>query len=194
MPYARRSQKAQIDHRGSTRIWQIERQSEGWDVHVLRDGQVERLTTKALVLATGAHEFVQPIPGWTKPGVFGLAGATALFKQNLSPLGQNTIVSGTGPLVFFVASEIRRLGGKVAAVVTPNTRRDWVAKLPALAGRVDLALRGAFWIAHLMMNRIPIFGVVLSSRSKAWLALKVLRYRNWTPTGLPKARLEHRRG
>ena len=61
--------KAQIDHRGSTRIWQIERQSEGWDVHVLRDGEVERLTTKALVLATGAHEFVQPIPGWTKPGV-----------------------------------------------------------------------------------------------------------------------------
>ena len=149
--------KARIDHRGSTRIWQIERQSKGWDVHVLRDGQVERLTTKVLVLATGAHEFVQPIPGWTKPGVFGLAGATALFKQNLSPPGQRTIVSGTGPLVFFVASEIRRLGGTVAAVVTPNTRRDWVAKLPALARRVDLALRGALWIVHLMMNRIPIF-------------------------------------
>ena len=149
--------KAQIDHRGGTLIWQIERQSNSWDVYVLRDGKVERLTAKTLVLATGAREFVQPIPGWTKPGVFGLAGATALFKQNLSPPGQRTIVSGTGPLVFFVASEIRRLGGTVAAVVTPNTRRDWVAKLPALAGRVDLALRGAFWIAHLMMNRIPIF-------------------------------------
>ena len=126
-------------------------------MHVLRDGKVERLTTKALVLASGAREFVQPIPGWTKPGVFGLAGATALFKQNLSPPGQRTIVSGTGPLVFFVASEIRRLGGTVAAVITPNTRRDWVAKLPALAGRVDLAFRGALWIANLIMTQVPIF-------------------------------------
>ena len=32
--------KAQIDHRGSTQIWQIERQSESWDVHVIRDGEV----------------------------------------------------------------------------------------------------------------------------------------------------------
>ena len=149
--------KAQIDYRGSTRIWQIERQSDGWDVHVLRDGEVERLTAKTLVLATGAREFVQPIPGWTKPGVFGLAGATVLFKQNLSPPGQRTIVSGTGPLVFFVASEIRRLGGTVAAVITPNTRRDWIAKLPALAGRVDLAFRGAIWIANLIMTQVPIF-------------------------------------
>ena len=149
--------KAQIDHRGSTQIWQIERQSESWDVHVIRDGEMEKLTSKTLVLATGAREFVQPIPGWTKPGVVGLAGATALFKQNLSPPGQRTIVSGTGPLVFFVASEIRRLGGTVAAVITPNTRRDWVAKLPALVGRLDLALRGALWIADLMVSRVPIY-------------------------------------
>ena len=54
--------KAQIDHRGSTQIWQIERQSESWDVHAVRDGEVEKLTSKTLVLATGAREFVQPIP------------------------------------------------------------------------------------------------------------------------------------
>ena len=179
--------KTQIDYRGSTRIWQIERQSECWDVHVLKDGEVERLTTKSLVLATGAREFVQPIPGWTKPGVVGLAGATALFKQNLSPPGQRTIVSGTGPLVFFVASEIRRLGGAVAAVITPNTRRDWVAKLPALAGRLDLALRGALWIADLMLSRVPIYWgcAVVSVEGAARVEGSQIQKldANWAPRG-----------
>ena len=36
------------------------------------------------------------IPGWTRPGVVGLAGATALFKQNLTPPGQRTVVAGVG--------------------------------------------------------------------------------------------------
>ena len=41
--------KAQIDHRGSTRIWQIERQSEGWDVHVPVSYTHLTLPTKRIV-------------------------------------------------------------------------------------------------------------------------------------------------
>ncbi|MQY43974.1 FAD-dependent oxidoreductase [Epibacterium sp. SM1969] len=145
-----------VVHLGNTRVWQIERQEAGWSIHVLRQGCVEKLTVRALILATGAREFVQPVPGWTTPGVVGLAGATALFKQNLSLPGKRTVVAGIGPLVFFVASEIRRLGGEVAAVVTPNTRRDWMAALPAMLSRPDLLWRGGLWVADLMLNRVPI--------------------------------------
>lgn len=149
-------QNSAVTYLGDTRVWQIERADEGWVLHLLRHGQLSSLRARVLVIATGAREFVQPLPGWTTPGVLGLAGATALFKQELALPGKRTVVSGTGPLVFFVAAEIRRLGGEVAAVITPNSRGDWLRALPAMARRPDLLLRGARWVADLMLAGVPI--------------------------------------
>lgn len=139
-----------------SRVWDIRRDADAWHIQVLRQGSSKQITAKALILATGAREYVQPVPGWTTPGVIGLAGATALFKHNLSLPGQRTIVSGTGPLVFYVASEIRRLGGEVAAVITPNTRTDWARALPTMLSQPKLLARGAVWVADLMLARVPI--------------------------------------
>ncbi len=151
-----RLQNSAVARLGDTRVWQIERTEDGWVLHLLRQGRVEQRRARALVIATGAREFVQPVPGWTTPGVLGLAGATALFKQDLTLPGQRTVVSGTGPLVFFVAAEIRRLGGEVAGVITPNGRGDWLRALPAMLSRPDLLLRGARWVADLMLAGVPI--------------------------------------
>lgn len=145
-----------LTHCGNTRVWQIEHMNALWHLYLLEGSQTRKITARALILATGAHEFVQPIPGWTTPGVFGLAGATALFKDALAIPGKKTVVVGAGPLVFFVASEIRRLGGQVAAVITPNSRIDWLRALPAMSARPDLLLRGAIWIADLVAGGIPI--------------------------------------
>ncbi|MCT4607614.1 MAG: FAD-dependent oxidoreductase [Pelagimonas sp.] len=149
--------QSDVTHLGNTRVWQIERIGQEWSVHLLRDGAAHKIVAKTLILATGAREFVMPVPGWTTPGVIGLAGATALFKQDLTLPGERTVVSGMGPLVFFVASEIRRLGGEVAAVVTPNGRADWLRALPAMLSRPDLLVRGTRWVADLMLARVPIF-------------------------------------
>ncbi len=140
----------------ATRVWQIARTGDGWQIDTLRDGATDSLTATRLIIASGAREVVQPLPGWTTPGVIGLAGATALFKQNLTVPGARTVVAGTGPLVFYVASEIRRLGGTVAAVVTPNTRRDWAGSLPAMLGKPALVARGALWVADLMLSGVPV--------------------------------------
>ncbi|SFR45230.1 NAD(P)/FAD-dependent oxidoreductase [Litoreibacter janthinus] len=143
-------------HLADTRVWDIRRDGDHWSLQILRKGATEQLICRSLVLATGAREYVQPIPGWTTPGVIGLAGATSLFKQTLSLPGKRTVVSGTGPLVFFVASEIRRLGGEVASVVTPNTRTDWVRAAPSMMRQPKLLARGAVWMADLMLARVPI--------------------------------------
>ena len=73
-----------VSHLTDTRVWDIRRQDEKWVLQILQNGAAERVTAHALILATGAREFVQPIPGWTKPGVIGLASATSLFKQSLT--------------------------------------------------------------------------------------------------------------
>lgn len=146
-----------VVHFKATRVWHIAREDGLWALHVTRDEVSEVITAKALILGPGAREYVQPVPGWTLPGVVGLAGATALFKQNMTVPGKRTVVSGTGPLVFYVASEIRRLGGDVAAVVTPNVQRDWLRALPAMTRKPKLLARGAIWMADLMIARIPIY-------------------------------------
>ncbi|SFA68854.1 Thioredoxin reductase [Poseidonocella pacifica] len=145
-----------VEQLTDARVWDIRRQDDRWALQVLRNGESHEVAASALILATGAREYVQPVPGWTTPGVIGLAGATALFKQSLTLPGTRTVVSGTGPLVFYVASEIRRLGGEVAAVVTPNTRGEWARALPAMAGQPRLLGRGALWVADLMLARVPI--------------------------------------
>ena len=176
-----------VRHIGQARVWQIERRGQGWDIRFFRAGTVHYVTARVLVLATGAREYVQPVPGWTTPGVFGLAGATAHFKQNLSPPGLRTIVAGTGPLTFFVASEIRRLRGAVAAVVTANTRRDWVKALPAMTSRPDLLMRGGSWVTELMLNRVPVYwGHAVTSVAGDTLVSSVQIRRvnsDWAPTG-----------
>jgi hypothetical protein len=71
--------------------------------------------------------------------------------------GDRTIVAGSGPLVFFVAAEIMRLGGRPAAVVTLNSRQDWVRQLPYLTSRVDLLAQGVSWIVKLQAAGVPIY-------------------------------------
>jgi len=109
---------ANIELRFETRVWQIERDEQGhWLLAIQGPGE-KQVRSKALIIATGAQERVIPVPGWTLPGVLGLAGATALFKEHMMVAGRRTIVAGNGPLLFFVASEVLRLGGKVSAVIS----------------------------------------------------------------------------
>ncbi len=145
-----------VERMPSTRVWSIERHDGLWTLHLLADGAVTTLRARKLILAAGAREFVQPFPGWTTPGVVGLAGATATMKRDQVAPGRRVVVCGTGPLVFFVASEVRRLGGEVAAVVTANSRSDWLAALPAMARQPRLAVRGARWLADLALAGVPV--------------------------------------
>ncbi|MDD7972166.1 FAD-dependent oxidoreductase [Roseinatronobacter alkalisoli] len=179
--------RSSVTYAGDARVWQIEPVEGAWQLHMLKGGRTAPLRARALVIATGAREFVQPVPGWTTPGVLGLAGATALFKQELALPGKRIIVSGTGPLVFYVAAEIRRLGGEVAAVVTPNSQGDWLRVLPAMLPRPDLLMRGARWIADLMASGVPIHWRHAVTRVEGGSRVRGVGFRklapDWSPIG-----------
>ena len=146
-----------VTHIANARVWQIERDLEKWVLYLIINGRSEKIVSKVLILAIGAREYIQPTPGWTLPGVIGLAGATALIKQDLVIPGKKIVVSGTGPLIFYVASEIRRLGGEVSAIVTPNSPLDWMCAIPSMFSRPDLLWRGFVWVADLLLAGTPIF-------------------------------------
>lgn len=146
--------RSKVDVRYNSRVWHIEKEDDGsWLIAAER----ERLKAKALIISTGAQERIIPIPGWTLPGVMGLGAATVLFKEHMMVPQGRTIVAGNGPLLFYVASEIIRLGGQVAAVVSLNSKKDWKEAFPEMVSNKDLLWQGLKWMFQLYKRRVPIF-------------------------------------
>jgi len=115
-----------------------------------------------LVVATGAHERVVPFPGWTLPGVIGLAAATILLKSHGLAPGRRVVMAGCGPLLVAVAAGLVGAGVEVLAVADLARRRDWLARLPAVLGRPALAVRGAAWSVRATLSGarlLPAHGV-----------------------------------
>jgi thioredoxin reductase/bacterioferritin-associated ferredoxin len=140
-------------HLARRQAWFVEA---GFRVHVVGPEGPEVHEAPRLILATGAHERVIPAPGWTLPGVVGLAAATVMLKAEAILPGRRTVVAGAGPLLFAVAAGILKAGGEVAAVVDLARQGEWLSHLGALASRPDLLSRGIAWRARLAAARVPV--------------------------------------
>jgi bacterioferritin-associated ferredoxin len=83
-----------------------------------------------VILATGALERPFPIPGWTLPGVMTAGAAQTMLKSSgLVPDGQ-TVIAGQGPLLWLLAAQILRLGGRIDRILDTTERRNYLAALP----------------------------------------------------------------
>lgn len=136
------------------RVWSV---LPGFRVDALGPEGPVSWTARALALATGTSERVVPFPGWTLPGVIGLAAATILLKSQQTLPGESTLVAGCGPLLAAVAVGILKGGGRVAAVADLSGPDEWLRALPALAARPDLLVRGMTWTATIRAAGVPIF-------------------------------------
>jgi thioredoxin reductase/bacterioferritin-associated ferredoxin len=135
------------------RVWLV---TPGFNVKTLAGETIESYDAPRLIVATGASERIIPVPGWTLPGVVGLAGATILLKSQRMLPGRRCVVAGAGPLLAAVAVGILEGGGEVAAIVDLATRGEWLAALPAMTARPDLLKRGAAWFLKLAASHVPI--------------------------------------
>lgn len=136
------------------RVWTVSTRPIG--VAVTGPSSVKTIHPRALLVAAGATERVVPFPGWTLPGVIGLAAATVLLKSP-GPLPPGPIVvAGRGPLLAAVAAGLLARGSKVACVVDGASRADWIRTTPALLSRPDLLARGALWLRRIKQAGVPI--------------------------------------
>ncbi|RDJ20100.1 FAD-dependent oxidoreductase [Bosea caraganae] len=142
-----------VDCRFDHRIWLVER---GFRVHGLGPDGPATVEAPRLVIAVGAQERHRPVPGWTLPGVIGLAGATNLIKSQKILPGRRVVVAGSGPLLLLVAASILKAGGELAAVIDANGRMDWLRHAPQLMARPDLVGRGAKWLAAILRAGVPL--------------------------------------
>ena len=117
---------------------------------------VKAVQPRALLVATGAVERVVPFPGWTLPGVVGLAAATVLLKSPGALPAGPVVVAGRGPLLVAAAAGLLDRGAEVACVVDGATRVEWARAMPALLFRPDLVARGASWLRRIRQAGVPI--------------------------------------
>ena len=149
----RRLARSSVQYRPNTRIWSI---TDRFVLNAFDTNQSSQWRADHLIAATGTHERISPVPGWTLPGVVGLGAATIMLKsQHLLP-GEATVVAGAGPLVYAVAAGILALGGRVEAVADLSTRAQWLGALPAMLARPDLVKRGAAWMRDLRRAGVPL--------------------------------------
>ncbi|MDE5457067.1 FAD-dependent oxidoreductase [Bradyrhizobium sp. CSA112] len=120
-----RTSGAEIIQRAT--VWSLDRHLE---VGVSIDGASSLVKARRVILATGALERPFPIPGWTLPGVMTAGAAQTMLKSSgLVPDGQ-TVIAGQGPLLWLLAAQILRLGGRIDRILDTTERRNYFAALP----------------------------------------------------------------
>ena len=138
-----------IDYRPGTTVWDLRADGTvGW----LKGDAAGYLRATHVVLANGAMERPAPFPGWTLPGVMTAGAVQTLLKAGrLKPKGR-IVLAGTGPLIFLLADQLRRLGVRPALIARTDRARDKVAALRRLrpAGLPAL-LKGLGWLLRLRL-------------------------------------------
>ncbi|WP_315736980.1 MULTISPECIES: NAD(P)/FAD-dependent oxidoreductase [unclassified Bradyrhizobium] len=116
---------AEIIHRAT--VWSLDRKLE---LGVSVGGGSAFIKAGRVIIATGAQERPFPIPGWTLPGVMTAGAAQTMLKSSGLVPDCPTVIAGQGPLLWLLAAQILRLGGRIDRVLDTTPRANYVTALP----------------------------------------------------------------
>jgi NADPH-dependent 2,4-dienoyl-CoA reductase/sulfur reductase-like enzyme len=120
-----RASDAEIIQRAT--VWSLDRHLE---VGISVGGVSAFVTARRVILATGALERPFPIPGWTLPGVMTAGAAQTMLKSSALVPDGCTVIAGQGPLLWLLAAQVLRLGGRIDRILDTTERRNYLAALP----------------------------------------------------------------
>lgn len=109
---------------------------------------------RALVLATGARERVQPRAGWTLPGVTTAGALQSGMKTTAEAPKGRILLAGSGPLLLAVGAELARLGSPPVAVVEAG--RPFSHPLTAMRLPWSYLTEAALYLARLRAAGVPV--------------------------------------
>ncbi|TFC81752.1 FAD-binding protein [Cryobacterium sp. TMT1-21] len=144
----------------------------GWTVRLTypagRTGGPSQLTTRAVLVATGAVERPMPVAGWTLPGAMTIGAAQVLTNIHRVKPGHRVLVVGMDVLSLTIARAMQLAGVDVVGIVLPPTtvkgsspratlgRLAPMAKLaPAKYMRLGGHFLGWSWVQALASRLVP---------------------------------------
>lgn len=142
-----------IDHRPGHEV--LGRAADGGLLVADRDGRGGIVRARHLVIASGALEVPNPVPGWTLPGVVNLGALQILAKADgVVPAGP-VLLAGAGPLLYVVAHDMVVSGVPPVAVIdaAPWPSIDVLKALWAAPGLFGQALKYEWTLRR---ARVPI--------------------------------------
>jgi len=120
-----------VDYLPGATVWQLEVEPD-LIVSFIVEGNARQVRGKQILIATGARERPVPVPWWTLPGVMAATAADVLLKSHgIIPAG-DTVLVGSGPLLFLTATRLIEAGTAVKAVLDTTPFANSVASLPYL--------------------------------------------------------------
>ncbi|WP_295805661.1 NAD(P)/FAD-dependent oxidoreductase [uncultured Nitratireductor sp.] len=90
-----------------------------------RNGGSAQVSTRHLLIATGAVERPTPMPGWTLPGVT-TAGALQILLKAHGGIGDDVVLVGSGPLLYLLAQQMIVAGVPPKAIVETVDRERYI--------------------------------------------------------------------
>ncbi|WP_051806883.1 NAD(P)/FAD-dependent oxidoreductase [Streptomyces sp. NRRL F-2664] len=106
---------------------------------------LERITARAVVLATGARErprSARLVPGSRPQGVLTTGELLRTVHEHALPVGRRAVVVGAEPVARRAAAVLRGAGAEVVAMVTEHPRAAAVPGVPLLTATTVGELRG----------------------------------------------------
>src|SRR5690625_1481794 len=130
-------------------VHHIEKNEDHFVVHTNKNN----ITTKNVLIATGAAESAAPIPGWTLPGVMSIGAAQVMTNVHRVSVGEKGIVVGVNVLSAAIARELQLAGIDLHSMVLPA--RNVVSQDQSNPRKV---MEGLVRIAHLAPSAFIKFG------------------------------------
>lgn len=136
-----------------TTLWHIE---EGPVAYIKSDGETQRITPGAILLATGAQERPIPFKGWTLPGVMTVGAGQILLKSSGQIPSGPLLIAGSGPLALLYAVQLLDAGAEIKGFLdtTPKGRvlSNAISLIAALFSRPLDLIKGLTWLAKLRIK------------------------------------------
>lgn len=147
---AERFRKCGATFTSKTSLWHVE----AGPVAFLKSTEMSfEVSSKALLLATGAQERPVPFPGWTLPGVMTVGAGQILLKSSNQVPDWPVWIAGSGPLALLYAIQLLDAGAEIAGFLDTTPKGRTIKSLPSLlrafvGAPMDL-IKGLRWLTRL---------------------------------------------
>lgn len=132
-------------------------------VAVLCRGEVEPVSARKVILATGAKENALAFPGWTLPGVMTAGAAQTFSNVHGTLVGERVLTVGSGNVGLIVSYQLMQAGAEIAALVEAapgitgyqvHAGKIMRAGVPVYTGHTVVEARGTGRVEEAVIARV----------------------------------------